>query len=113
MVVFEGISSREQVDELRAHWLEVPRDEVPSSEQGSFYFFDLVDCRCLDRAEGDLGTVTQVLEDGGGYLLEIVGSRGEILVPFVNAYVTRVDVARRVIETDLPEGLIEACISKS
>lgn len=113
LIVFEGISEREQVDALRGHWLEVPRDEVPSSQEGSFYFFDLVGCRCLDRAEGELGDVTQVIEDGGGYLLEIVGSRGQILVPFVNAYLLKVDVEGGVIEVDLPEGLVEACISKS
>ena len=46
-------------------------------------------------------------------MLEIVGARGQILVPFVNAYLTKVDVEGGVIEVDLPEGLVEACISKS
>ncbi len=54
-----------------------------------------------------------VIADGGGWLLEVEQSGSRLLVPFVDAYLVRVDVAARRIEVDLPNGLVELCTSTS
>jgi ribosomal 30S subunit maturation factor RimM len=35
------------------------------------------------------------------------------LIPFVRAYVRNLDVVSGLIELELPEGLVEACVSTS
>jgi 16S rRNA processing protein RimM len=72
-----------------------------------------VGCRCRDGRYGELGRVAEVVEDGGGLLLEIESPGRHLLVPFVRAFLKSVDVTAGEIELDLPEGLIEACESKS
>jgi 16S rRNA processing protein RimM len=121
LVRFEGIEDRDRADELRGAVLHVERKEVPPAPEGSYYHFDLVGCRVEDRSRGELGVVDGVVEDGGGALLRVVargsgdarGSGRELLMPFVRAYLVRVDIAARRIEVDLPEGLLEACGSTS
>ncbi|HVS14680.1 MAG TPA: ribosome maturation factor RimM [Thermoanaerobaculia bacterium] len=111
LVRFSGVADRDAAEELRGSALVVPRDRVAPAPAGSYYYFELVGCVVVDAAAGELGRVTDVLEDGGGLLLE-VGARGP-LVPFVRAYLSRVDIDRRRIDVRLPEGLVEACASTS
>ncbi|MEM1202287.1 MAG: ribosome maturation factor RimM [Acidobacteriota bacterium] len=111
LVVFEGIQNREQADELRGGHLVVDASQSPDPPEGFYYYHQLTGCHCFDRREGELGQVTEVLEDGGGCLLRVAGGERAILVPFVDAFLVEVDVDRQRIDLDLPEGLIEACTS--
>ena len=113
LVRFEGYEGRDAAEELRGAALEVDRALVPPRPDGSFYYWELVGCRCVDRRAGELGEVVTLVEDGGGVLLEIHGPAGRVLIPFVRAYLVRVDVESGVIETDLPPGLVETCTSTS
>ena len=50
-------------------------------------------------------------EDGGGLLLEVESGERRLLVPFVDAFVVKIDVAARRIDLDLPPGLVDVCAS--
>ena len=106
-----GFDSREDVEPLRGATLEVSRERTPTAPEGAFYYFELVGCDCVDTGEGPLGTVREVFEDGGGLLLEVSDGARTVLVPFVQSFIRTVDVAGRRIELELPEGLIEICVS--
>lgn len=112
LVVFEGIGDRDRAEELRGVWLEVPRSEVPAAEPGTYYEYELLGCRCFVGGE-ELGRVEELREDGGGLLLIVDDGERRIPVPFVRAFLASVDVAGGRIELDLPEGLLEACASRS
>jgi len=113
-VELEGIDSRDRAEELRGADLEIPLSAVSVPPAGQYFHFELVGCRCFDRHEGELGTVEQVVADGGGWLLVVARRQGGRLpLPFVERYLLGVDRERRRIDWDLPEGLIEACASKS
>ncbi len=109
LVGFEGIDDRNLAEELRGGVLSVSREEVGPAPEGEYYFFELVGCACSDRSRGELGTVTEVVEDGGGEILIVEDATGNWLVPFVEAYLVTMDTAGRRIELDLPEGLLDAC----
>ncbi|HSM52451.1 MAG TPA: ribosome maturation factor RimM, partial [Thermoanaerobaculia bacterium] len=113
LVELAGLTDRDAAEELRGCWLEVPAAAVPPAPEGSFYFFELVGCRCHDRLAGDLGEVVDLLEDGGGLLLLLERPGARLLVPFVERFLLRVDPAGRRIELDLPPGLVETCTSPS
>jgi 16S rRNA processing protein RimM len=111
LVRFEGVGDRTAAEALRGIELTVPRRDVPPAPTGSFYHFELLDCSCHDAREGELGRVVGIHEDGGGYLLEVARGERKVLVPFVDAFVVRVDVEARRIELDLPPGLVDTCAS--
>jgi 16S rRNA processing protein RimM len=113
LVRFEGVATRDEADRLRGADLEVPSGDSPRPPAGAFYYFELVGCRCRDQRHGELGRVAEVVEDGGGLLLEIESPGRRLLVPFVRAFLKSVDVSAGEIELELPEGLIEACESTS
>ncbi len=111
LVSLVGYEDRDAVEPLRGAVLEVSRAATPSAPEGAFYYFELVGCECADLDRGGLGTVSDVIEDGGGLLLEVSDGARTLLVPFVRSFIRSVDIAGRRIELELPEGLIDSCAS--
>jgi 16S rRNA processing protein RimM len=112
VVRFAGSEDRDQAEELRGLWLEIPRSQVPPAEPGTYYQYELVGCLCRVSGE-ELGRVAEVVEDGGGLLLIVEGEGRRIPVPFVREFLREVDVAGARIDLELPPGLVETCASKS
>ncbi len=113
IIRFSGIENRDEAEALRGSSLEIALADVPQAPSGSYYFFELVGCLCVDAQEGELGRVVGVLEDGGGLILEVESGSKRLLVPFVEAYLDAVQVDGRRIDLNLPKGLIETCTSES
>ena len=113
VVRFAGVESRDGAEGLRGAWLEVERGQIPAPPAGSFWVFELIGSRCVDLRHGELGVLEDLVEDGGGTMLRIVSPGAELLVPFVDRFVAGIDRAARVIRLELPEGLVEACTSRS
>ncbi len=113
LLLFAGLNDRATADSLRGATLETERRTVTPAPAGSYYYFELTGCLCRDTNHGDLGQVCEVIEDGGGLLLEVRAGERRLLVPFVEEYVATVDVVGRRIDLQLPNGLLETCTSAS
>lgn len=113
LVTFAEVNDRTAAEGLRGASLEMDRALVPPAPTGSFYQFDLVGCEVRDPSGGELGTVMDLLFGPGGSMLRVEGRHGELLIPFVEGFLERVDVERRRIQVVLPEGFVEVCGSKS
>ena len=113
LVGFEGVTDRDAAELLKGSRLEVEPEQVPEAPEGFYYYWQLTGCRCVDADLGDLGEVTDIIEDGGGVLLEVSDGSRQLLIPFVDAFLGEVDIDGRRIDLRLPEGLIEACASGS
>lgn len=112
LIRFAGFGDRDVAEAARGAWLEVDRRDVPPAEEGTWYHFEIIGCRCVEPSYGDLGIVRDLIEDGGGLLMRLESDGGrEILVPFVRAFLRHVDVEGRRIEVTLPQGLVETCTS--
>jgi 16S rRNA processing protein RimM len=101
---FKGIDSISAAEPLVGKEVTIPENERVPLAEDEYYLSDLVGCRMLDDASGrEFGTVTGWQEPGGPILLEI--DDGRMLVPFVKAFLKKVDVGDREIRVELPEGL--------
>lgn len=113
-VSFDGVTSRDEVEGWRGATLEVARAQVPPPPPGEHYLFELIGRRCRDRRAGELGRIVDLVEDGGGWLVVVERPDGSRLpLPYAERFLTRVDADEGTLDWDLPEGLIEACASRS
>lgn len=105
----EGITTREQAQELAGVRLYVDRAALPATEdEDEFYHADLIGLRA-ELADGTrFGIVKAVFDFGAGDVLEIRTEAGALeMLPFSKACVPVVDVRGGRLVVDLP-AIVEA-----
>ena len=99
-----GVDTREAALVLRGAEIGVRRGDLPKAEGGEIYRFDLVGLEVFNREGVALGEVFAVQDFVAQPILRVVArheAREAVrLIPFVPAYVDRVDLAARRIEVD-------------
>jgi 16S rRNA processing protein RimM len=103
-----GVDSRETALTLRGAEIGMPRGSLPPVDDDEIYWADLVGLEVVNREGVVLGRVVAVQDFGAQPILRVAPAensrRDERLIPFVPAYVDRVDLSARRIEVDwLPD----------
>ena len=107
VVKFRGIDSISDAEVLIGSELQVPRSERGQLEQGWNFVSDLVGCVVFDRGH-EIGRIADVQFGAGEAPLIIVDIAGKKFdVPFAEAYLEAVDIARREVRMKLPEGMLD------
>ncbi|MCD6013532.1 MAG: rimM [Flavipsychrobacter sp.] len=61
----------------------------------------------IDKNEGNLGTIEDVLQTGSQWLAKLTYKNKEVLIPLINETINGLDIKKKTIEVTLPEGLLE------
>lgn len=113
---FSGIDTINDAELLRGMDVGIPREERAVLDDDAMYIDELIGCRVFDLHAGspvgpgsEVGEIVDVDRESTVHpLLVVRGAQAEeILIPFVKAFLVRVDTTSRRIEMDLPEGLLE------
>jgi len=112
----KGVDSMNDAETFLRCELQIPRSERAQLEPGAAYISDMVGCEVLDH-ERKIGTVTDVQFGAGEAPLLVVQGVGsaekvrEHLLPlaeeFLEGGTAGIDIARKQIRMNLPEGLLE------
>jgi 16S rRNA processing protein RimM len=106
LVKFSGIDSPEAVQQLQGWTLEIPEEDARELESDEYFLHDLVGLTLFDTEGKNRGTVTEVLEGGGGLLLVVKRPDGKTFeLPFAADLCTDIDVPAKKMTVHLPEGL--------
>ncbi len=109
VVKLEGIDSREDAAELATQSVEIPIDLARELPEGHYYQFDLVGCRVIGKDNTDYGVLTEVLFYPGGDLYQIESETyGTVLLPAVDRFIISIDIGKKEIIIDPPDGLFES-----
>ncbi|BDD11267.1 ribosome maturation factor RimM [Fulvitalea axinellae] len=109
---FEGVDTPEQADGLQGSELFLPLTCLPELEDGQFYYHEVIGFSVVDKTEGQLGTVNQILDGGPQTLMEMEYKGVEILIPMDKDIVIRADKAKKEVQVDLPEGLLDVYLGE-
>lgn len=106
---FEGRDTPESAASLVGRELTVPESEAVELEEGEFFDWQLEGCRVETVGGRELGTVGEILRTGGEAPVIVIDAGGgrEHLVPFAESICVEIDVERKLIRVDPPEGLLE------
>jgi 16S rRNA processing protein RimM len=107
---FAGIDSISDAEKLRGFAVVLPREERMPLEGDAVYISDLLGARVIDVGHGDqqdAGEIIDVLPGGIAPDLLVVRTEAPepLLIPFVKAYLKKIDLAAKRIEMALPAGL--------
>ena len=104
---FEGIDSVEAAEEWRNAEICVTESEVVQLDSGEFYDWQLEGLEAV-TVEGDrLGSVREIMRTGGTENLVVAGETRDFLIPFAESICVEVDLEKKRIVIDPPEGLLE------
>ncbi|HEX2210653.1 MAG TPA: ribosome maturation factor RimM [Longimicrobium sp.] len=97
-----------ELEELRGRTLLIPRDQAAPPGEDEVFYHDLLGMKVVTAAEGEVGVVGEVYDAPAGPMLSVrrEGAK-ELLIPFVRQMIRRVDAGEKVLELDLPAGLLE------
>jgi 16S rRNA processing protein RimM len=101
VVLLDGIADRTAAEGMKGVLVGAPRDALPKTDEGEFYWGDLVGMEVLNSVGERLGKVAGLIETGANDVLRVVGDEGtERLLPFVSAVVLAVEKDARVIRVE-------------
>ena len=104
---FAGVDSISEAETLVGCELQVPQSQRAELQAGWNYVSDLVGCAVLDRGR-EIGCIEDVQFGAGEAPLLIVRVAARLVeIPFAEAYLESVDVKRKAVRMNLPEGLLE------
>jgi len=102
-----GVDSISDAVPLVGCELQVPLIERAPLEQGAAYISDLVGCRVFVGGR-EVGAVKDVRFGAGEAPLLVVGAgKSELEIPYAQEFLRGLDLERKRIEMNLPEGLLE------
>lgn len=107
VIKFTEIDSIEQADELRHKTLYLPLAALPPLDEGQFYYHEIINFAVHDQKLGELGTVKEVFLKGNQDLIVMLYKGVEVLIPVSDEIVCKADMARQVVEVNLPDGLLD------
>lgn len=100
----DGVADRTAAEALKGARVFVSRASFPSTADDEYYWVDLMGLTVVNREAVVLGTVSDLLSTGPQTVLvigyEADGKPQERMIPFVSAYVDKVDLPGRVITVD-------------
>jgi 16S rRNA processing protein RimM len=107
VATLKGIATREDAERLSGIELYIARDKLPATDTDEYYHADLIGLAAVNAANEPIGRVIAIHNFGAGDIIEVAPPNGAaMLLPFTNAVVPTVDLARGWVVIELP-GEIE------
>lgn len=100
VAAFEGLDDRSGAEALQGRYIGAPREALPETSDGEYYWGDLVGLKVVNAAGESLGSVAALMSTGAHDVLQVRDGDAERLIPFVAAHVLDVDLQAGVIRVD-------------
>ena len=97
----------ESVEELRNAQICVEESEAVDLEPDEYFDWQLIACEVVTIEGETVGSVTSVMRTGGTEVLEVKGADKDFMIPFAGSICTEIDLEKKRIVIDPPEGLLE------
>jgi 16S rRNA processing protein RimM len=106
---FAGYDSVESASALIGYEFAVTEAERMELPEDEYYEWELTGCRVETVAGESVGTVREVIRTGGVETLAVEreGAERDHLIPLAEEICVEIDVERKLIRIDAPEGLLE------
>jgi 16S rRNA processing protein RimM len=100
----EGITTRNQVEDMIPFNIYYPREKLPKLKGNEFYLHDLLGCKVISFfTKEEVGIVENFYENGEQLILQIGSLDKKIEILFIEQFVPAIDIENKIIEVIIPE----------
>jgi 16S rRNA processing protein RimM len=103
---FAAVDSIDDAEILRGAEICVAESDAVDLEEGEFFDWQLEGCDVETTDSREIGKVAELMRTGGTELLVVRGDK-EYLIPFATTICIEVDIDKKRIVIDPPEGLLD------
>jgi 16S rRNA processing protein RimM len=107
LLALRDLTSRDQAKALVGSELYIKRAGLPKLEEDAYYWFDLIGLKVYTSDDEYLGRLDSIIETGANDVYVIKKDDREILIPALKSVVRSVDIGRKIMRVELPDGLDE------
>jgi 16S rRNA processing protein RimM len=107
LVKFEGLDDRTAIEGLAQRYLQIPMTEVAPLDEGEVFYHQLIGLEVVTADGERVGKIREVYDTGPTHLLEVRTASGQVLIPFTERIVKKVDVDGGQMTIKPPPGLLE------
>ncbi len=109
LLSLEGITNCDEAEALLGSELFIGRDSLEEPEAGTYFWFDIIGLSVFNMDDEYIGRVTSVMETGSNdvYVVTCPEDKDvkEVLVPALAWVIKTIDLEKKIMTVDLPEGL--------
>ena len=101
-----GCDSINQVEQMIGSQVLLAEDLLPELDDDEYYWGELEGLQVVDQDRGAIGQLQDLFNSTAHDTYVVRGRFGEILIPAVQQFILGIDLEERVMQVDLPEGMI-------
>jgi 16S rRNA processing protein RimM len=106
VVKLKGVGNRTQAFQLTGYQIKIKEEEFEPLEEDTFYFYQISGCLVWDKENNLIGKVENIISAGENEVLVVKEGKKEYLIPFVKSICVKVDLKKKKIIIDPPDGLL-------
>ena len=106
LLSLKGVANRQQAEAMVGCELFIKKSELPELEDNTYYWFDLIGIDVYTTEKEYLGRIESVFETGSNDVYVVKTNGQEILIPALETVVVNIDLGKKQMQVELPEGLI-------
>ena len=104
-LLLDDIESSDQADELVGHKIYLPESFRPEPDEEDLN--SLEGFTVIDHKHGEIGLMEELLEFKANSVMRVMRGETEILIPVHQDIIKKIDVRKKTINIQAPEGLID------
>lgn len=106
IIHIEGIDDRDAAEAFVRCDVYLPLSELPPSKGKHIYFHEAIGMKVIDEVAGELGVIDTIYDLPHQPVAQVLYSGKEVLIPFIQQFIVKIDRSGRTIYMALPDGLI-------
>lgn len=106
LLAFEGFPSINDVEKFKGGELKISEEDLLELEEDEYYIHQIIGCDVYSDEGEYLGKLVDVLKPGANDVWVVEGSRGQLLLPYIDDCIKQVDIENKRIVCHLMEGLV-------
>jgi 16S rRNA processing protein RimM len=83
------------------------RDQLPETDEGEYYWVDLIGLRVVTDDGAELGTLREIIETGSNDVYVVQGREKEYLIPALADVVSSIDLEAGTMTVTPLDGLLD------
>lgn len=109
LLKFEGYTDINAVERFKGGWLKIRAEQRQTLPEGEYYFDQIIGCTVETETGDIIGHVDAILTPGANdvWVVKPTDGKKEILIPYIDDVVKKVDVDQKRIVIHLLEGLLD------